>query len=245
MTSSSNTSALKELQTIDERVRVLRKEIQSFDPRLAEVEDPALRLEGELAKLKDRLATMETDARHLERSVVDKRARSAKLDERLNKVTNLREESAVRTELDIVKRAIEADAVELYQLQDGIRKAEITLEELETFAAEARAEVEPAQTALLEERSKLQAELDELTGRREGALVHLNARERRVYDAFHGAGRAVVVAQLTEDGACGNCFGMIPLQLQNEIRQGASLLQCEACGVILTADELDGETAEA
>jgi len=45
-----------------------------------------------------------------------------------------------------------------------------------------------------------------------------------------------VVATLTEDGACGACYGMVPLQLQNEIRRGSALLRCEACGVILTAE---------
>ena len=43
----------------------------------------------------------------------------------------------------------------------------------------------------------------------------------------------VVIAAVTADGACGHCFGMIPLQQQTEIRQARDLTRCEACGVIL------------
>ena len=51
----------------------------------------------------------------------------------------------------------------------------------------------------------------------------------------------MVVVSLLEDGACGHCFGMVPLQIQNEIRGGAEMLRCEECGVILTAPEAAGE----
>jgi len=52
------------------------------------------------------------------------------------------------------------------------------------------------------------------------------------------------VADLTEDGACGHCFGMVPLQLRNEVRHGRGLIRCEGCGVILTAQEGDQPVAE-
>jgi predicted nucleic acid-binding Zn-ribbon protein len=45
----------------------------------------------------------------------------------------------------------------------------------------------------------------------------------------------VIVAALLEDGACGHCVGVIPLQVQNEVRRGSDLIRCDACGVILTA----------
>jgi predicted nucleic acid-binding Zn-ribbon protein len=49
----------------------------------------------------------------------------------------------------------------------------------------------------------------------------------------------VAVTSLTGDGACGHCFGMIPLQVQNEIRTAKALIPCEFCGVLLgPADEL-------
>ncbi|MEX0855966.1 MAG: hypothetical protein WD056_00200 [Gemmatimonadota bacterium] len=240
-------SALREIQTIDERVREIRKEIEAFDDRLAEVEEPALALEKELSQLQDRLTQMRADARRLERSADDKRARADKMDLRLQKVSNLREEAAVRTELDLLRRAIEADEQEALQLIDQVRRLEETEEELLERAGAARAEVEPRQDALLADRQSWQARFDEFASRRAAALESVAELERRVYDAFHQSGRRIVVAALLEDGACGHCFGVIPLQVQNEVRSGDTMIRCEACGVILTSEpepELDAALTE-
>ncbi len=228
--------SLRELQKIDEEVRTLRSEIEAFDPRLAEVEEPALRLEAEFTKNRARLDQMRTDARRLERGAEDKRARAKRLDERLTQVSNLREEAAVRTELDLIRRAIEAEEQEAMTLLEQVGRSEVALEELEEATLAARAEVEPNQEAMLAQRGDLKDRLSLLQSRRNVLLEALGDAERRVYESFHGSGRKVVVATLTEDGACGACYGMVPLQLQNEIRRGSALLRCEACGVILTAE---------
>lgn len=236
---NTTTGSLRELQRIDDRIRALRTKIQDFDPLLAAVEEPALRLESELAQVRTRLEQMRTDTRRLEGSADDKRARATRLDERLNRVSNLREEAAVGTELDLIRRAIEADEHEALQLLDQIRRTELAEQELAAAADAARADVEPQQESLLAGREKLKERRAELEARRETVLGGLGGRERRVYESFHASGRTVVIASLTEDGACSNCFGMVPLQLQNEIRRDTVLLQCEACGVILTAEPED------
>lgn len=227
-------NALREVQELDNRIRDLKRRISAFDPQLAEVEEPALKLEAEASQIRERLEQMRSDARRLERAADDKRARAAKMDERLGRVSNLREEAAARTELDLIRRALEADDKEALQLMEQISRAEIALDELDRRAQEARTEVEPRQEELLSARSELQDEMDEVRSRRDAALESVGDRERRVYDAFRSSGRTVVVASLTPDGACGNCFGMIPLQLQNEIRRDADLIRCENCGVIVT-----------
>lgn len=228
--------SLRELQRTDERISSLRKQIESFDPKLAEIEDPALRLEAELAKVEGRLAEMEADARRLERSVNDKRDREKKLQERLQGVQNVREETAVRTELDLTQRAKENDEHEVLQLMDRIGRAETARDELTEGLAEAREEVATQQEDLLAERSALRAELDELESSRADTLDGVTGSERKVYEAFHASGRSVVVATLLEDGACGYCFGVVPLQVQNEIRHSETLIRCESCGVILSPE---------
>ncbi|TVP55012.1 MAG: hypothetical protein EA351_11585 [Gemmatimonadales bacterium] len=228
--------SLRELQKLDRRISEIRSRIRDFDPLLAEVEEPALRLEDEHGKASTRLEQMKTDARRLERSAEDKQARAEKLDERLSQVTNLREETAVKTELEMVQRSIDADEQEAMQLLEQVRQNELLVDELQEQSATARAEVLPRQEELLDERSGLDESLAELSARRDTVLEMLGTRERQVYESFHGSGRAVVVAALTEDGACGHCFGIVPLQQQNEIRRDEGLHRCEACGVILTSE---------
>jgi hypothetical protein len=67
----------------------------------------------------------------------------------------------------------------------------------------------------------------------------MNPSELKVYDAIRSGGRSIAVSPLTADGACGHCFGMVPLQLRNEIAHSESLIRCESCGVILTAPEAE------
>ncbi len=228
--------ALREIQKLDDRIRELEVRVAAFEPQLAEVEEPALVAESELAKAEERLEQMEADARRLERSADDKRARAAKLDDRLSKVSNLREEAAVRSELDLTRKAIEGDEQEALQIIDRIRRTEVAVEEMRTTAEEAREAVEPRQRELLADQAELTDRLALLRGRRDTLLEDVGPSETKVYESFHESGRSVVVASLLEDGACGHCFGLIPLQLQNEIRRGSDMYRCEACGVILTTE---------
>jgi uncharacterized protein len=244
---TSTMGSLRELQRLDRKIRDMTAEIEAFDPQLAEVEDPALRLEGELEQLRRRLEQMNEDHRRLHRASEEKKERAVKLEERLTQVSNLREEAAVKAEADMLKRALDAEEKDRMQLAEQLRRAELAEEEVTAKAAEARAEVEPRQADLLERRTAMREGLAELRARRDTVLEMLTPGERRVYQSFHASGRLVVVAVLTEDGACGNCFNMVPLQLQNEIRRGGQgIIRCEGCGVILTAEpEPEPEPEEA
>lgn len=228
--------SLREVQKLDERIREIGRALTVFDEKIAEVEEPALALESELAQLMGRLTQMRTDARSLERSAEDKRARADKMDQRLNRVSNLREEAAVQTELDLIRRAIEGDEQEALQMLEQIHRSETAAEALEAAATAARAEVGPQRAVLLGEREAYSVRMETFTKRREDILQHVGDAERKVYDSFHQSGRPVIVSALLDDGACGNCFGLIPLQLQNEIRRNESLIRCENCGVILTVE---------
>jgi len=230
-------TALKELQQLDMRIRDARTRIQDFDPLFEEVEEPALVLESELGTTRKRLQEMKLEERRLELSTEEKRARQQRLDERVGSVRNLREEAAVSAELEMVKRALQNDEQEALTLMDQIRKMEERTEELDAAYGEASAVVEPKREELIAQRSDAESELSGLSSEREAFAAGMDPSELRTYDAIRSGGRQVAVAELTEDGACGHCFGMVPLQVQNEIRHGAGLIRCEACGVILAADD--------
>ena len=226
---------LKELQQLDNRIAESRQRIAAFDPQLAEVEEPALRLEGELGTTRTRLQELKLEERRIELAAEEKRTRRKKLDERLGSVRNLREEAAVSAELEMVKRAVQNDEQEMLTLIDQLRKQEERSADLEKSFKEASELVGPKRDALLAERAEAQAELEALRAERARFIASVNAAELKVYDAIRAGGRQIAVADLTHDGACGHCYGMVPLQLRNEIRHGRGLIRCEGCGVILTA----------
>ena len=231
---SSNMASLQDLQKLDEEIEGVRKEIRRIEEELAVAEVPLLEAREEAETVRGRLTQMKVDERRLESSADEKRARAKKLDQRMEQVRNLREEVAVRAELDIVRRAVETDEQEALGLLDQIRRTEIALEELDERVAGAEAELEPRRQGLTEERRQHEEKLAELNAQREEFVSRIDEGERRVYESFRSSGRNVVVSELLEDGACGHCFGMVPLQLQNEIRGTGGMIRCEACGVILT-----------
>ena len=236
-------TALKELQKLDVSIEDARDKIRTFDPLFEEIEEPSLILEGELGTSRTRLKEMKLEARRLESSSDERRERIRKLEERLNSVRNLREESAVTTELEMVKRGLENDETEAMTLIDQVRKGEERVTELEAAFKEASDLVEPKKEALLADREQVRSELASLEKDRNGFTSAMDARELQIYQAIRGGGRRRAISELTEDGACGNCFGMVPLQHQNEVRHGDQLIRCEACGVILAAPEPVDEAA--
>lgn len=250
MTTQQSRTGLKELQRLDMRIHDARQRIRDFDPQLEEVEAPALSLESDLETSRKRLKEMKLEERRLELGVEEKRERIRKLEERLGNVRNLREEAAVSAELEMVKRAQQNDEQEALTLIDQVRKGEERVSELEAAFSEASELVEPKRQALLVEREEAKKDLDLLEKKRESFAAELDPEEIRIYEAIRGKGQRAAVAELTPDGACGHCFGIVPLQHQNEIRHGDALIRCEGCGVILAAPDPEGEgpgeaTAEA
>jgi predicted nucleic acid-binding Zn-ribbon protein len=239
---------LKQLQQLDLRIEKAKQRIGEFDPRFEEVELPALTLESDLGTTRTRVQEMKLEERRLELAAEEKRVRRLKLEERLGSVRNLREEAAVSAELEMVKRAMQNDEQEALGLIDQLRKAEERAADLEKSYREASEVVEPKRNELLAERSAAQKGLEALREERKSFAATIVRSELKVYDAIRAGGRSIAVADLTHDGACGHCFGMVPLQLRNEVRHATALIRCEGCGVILAppadTDEAVAESVE-
>lgn len=226
--------SLRELQEIDHQIERLKSKITEYEPLLAEVEEPALALEQEVQTLQGRLKEMKVEERRLEHSADDRRSRVRTLQDRLKSVRNLREEAAVQAEMDLLKTALEGDEQEALTLLDQIRRMEERLEGEEEALEEARASVEPRRLQLLEEQKEAQERFRALQEKRKEYTERVPGKDLQNYERIRSGGRTVAVAQLTPDGACGNCFGMVPIQVQNEIRKGEATITCEACGVLLS-----------
>lgn len=228
-------SRLLELQTMDRKIREIRDRIDSYDPMLEEVEAPALRLAEVVGVTENRVRDLRLEERRVRLSAEDKRARVHRLEERLNLVRTVREEAAVQAELGLVRRALDQEEQEVVNLLDQISRFEERLDNQKVDMEEARAAVGPRREELVAERELALAGVAALEQRREEFASAIEPRYLHAYNHLARGGRRVAVAPMTEDGACGSCFSVIPLQLQNEIRTRAPLHRCEACGIILTA----------
>jgi len=226
-------SALLALQDLDEEIARAEQKLKEFEPQLKSLEEPASTLESEIAMQRSRLEEMRTETRRLERGAEQKRDRLRAYEERLLRIRNAREDAAARTELDLIRRATEADETEALEMMEQSRRTDLKLDDLEKQLARVKADLSPRREALLQERSAAETEIGVLRDRRENHAVRLDKNSLRLYERVRAGRSRVALAPLTNEGACGNCFNILPIQEQAEVRGGQTLKRCEACGVIL------------
>lgn len=229
--------ALLELQELDEEIDRAEQTLAAFGPRLETLEAPALGYEREVNVTRERLAEMRSEIKRLEKAADQKRERLRQYEERLNRVRNVREETAARTELDLIRHAVEADEQEALELAEQATRTELRLDELEKQLTGSREQIAPQKEELLAERSHAEGKLKKLRNQRGGTAGKLTPDATRIYDRTRSSKRRRVLAQLTHDGACGQCYNVLPIQQQSEVRQARSIVRCEACGVILYPGE--------
>ncbi len=226
-------TALLALQDLDHEIARARAKLEEFDPQLKSLDGPIVNLEQEIETTRTRLADLRQEVRRLERGAEQKRERLRAYETRLVRVRNLREESAARTELDLVRRATEADETEALEMMEQATRTDLKLDEMQRTLEKLRAEITPRREELLGSRTQAEDEIKRLEDRRHNHVIRLDPQALRLYERVRGGRAKRVLAPMTPEGACGNCFNMLPIQEQAEVRRGATLRRCEGCGVIL------------
>ena len=230
-------ASLQELQGIDADIDRATSRIEGFVPLLEELAARERELETDIERTRTRLRELRVAERRLERSAEEKRNRLRMLRDRLLKVYNLRQEAAVRAEMDLLSRSVDGDEQEALSHLDQIRKLEDEAERLERELADERDKAGPRRREIEREREDAEGSLASLRVRREVCAGGLSAEERQVYEGLRSSRKGAIVVPITPDGACGRCFSMVPLQVQAEVAAGGRLLRCEVCGIIFAPRE--------
>ncbi len=224
--------SLLQLQEIDgligqrqARVAALRSESEQL---IAELE----MLEKETVALRARLDSAESDLRHAERTVQAGRETLKRLQARAQEVHNMREHTAARAEVDAARQNLEAAEDDLLDAMQDQETAKSALSDLEGDIASRRQEYGDRLTELDAERQKLEEDIAIDLDRRSNRALRIDERARTLYDTVR-RGRADSALAPLVDGVCGHCYTAIPLQTQQIIRAGRTLVVCETCGVIL------------
>lgn len=226
-------AALLELQSLDNEISQAEASLAEFEPGLAELDAPAAMIEREAGTTREKLEEQRALRERLESNAEQKRERLRGYEDRLGRARTSREESALRAEIDLVRRALEADVADIRQTSEQITRLDLKLDDLERQVTKLRADAAPRREELLQARQAAQDELNRLRDRRENQAVRLDTQSRRLYERLRGGRTRTVLAPLTEGGACGNCFNVLPVQEQAQVRSGDALHRCEGCGVIL------------
>jgi uncharacterized protein len=228
-------ASLVELQKLDDEIRAAESRLEEFGPRLRSLDDPVAALEAERQATAERLEKLRHDARKLEHGATQKKERLRMYQERIQKSRKLSDESAARAELDLIRRAIVADEQESTELATQVTRTDLKLDDLARQIERKRTELKPQHEEIEAERSKAESELQLLRDRRAAMAATVATPALRVYDRIRSGRNRRGIAPLTDEGACGQCYNVLPVQEQEIVRRGQELHRCEQCGIILYA----------
>lgn len=226
-------AALLALQELDDQILEAQGRIQAYAPQLEALEAPLVTAEQELQATQAKLEELRTEVRRLERNAAQKRERLEAQEERLMKVRNAREESAARAEIDLVRKALAADTADLKQFSEQATRTDLKVDDVQRQVDRVRSEIAARREELLSGRAAAESDLAELQQKRENQAIRIDQPSRRLYERVRGGRSRRVLAPITDEGACGHCFSVLPVQEQTQVRRGEALHRCEQCGVIL------------
>ena len=206
------------IATVDADVAMLDRDLD----RARGARDTAQRAAADGARRRDELETKIESFRQLQ-----ERRR-----QRLEFVRNPKEASTLMAEMDLGRSVLAKEEGDWVRSADTVDALQSRVGEEEEKLIGVEAEQQPRRTELAERRAQLQVERDLLVRRREEAASLLERTLRIRYERLRKARTSVVVVALSGD-ACGACFTAVPRNRRSQIRSGALLEGCEACGVIL------------
>ena len=220
------------LSTIDERLAAVARSASQLDQVLQQAQTSLEAVRRALADGQRRRDELETRIESY-RTLQDRRR------QRLEQVRNPKEASAVMIELDMARSVLAQEENEwvrsadsVVQLEHKVRAEELNLKTLEASQAQERA-------ALAERRSALEQEREAALRERDGSAALINKPLRTRYDRLRRSRTSDVVVPLM-GGACGGCHTAVPLNRRSQIKAGAVIDGCEACGAILYPSEPEG-----
>jgi predicted nucleic acid-binding Zn-ribbon protein len=217
------------LIAVEERRRGLIEKIAALDGKVAQVERD---VEVTRQRLDDAVKKREALEVRIEsyRTIQDKRR------QRLETVRGAREAQAVMTEVEMARSVLVKEESEWVKASEGVHDLERQLKSAEEQLAEVRQSQETERADVATELKGVEAERAEAKTERDRLAADIERSLRGRYDRLRGARTVAVVVPLRGE-ACGACFTTVPRHRRTQIRAGILLDNCEACGVILYAED--------
>jgi uncharacterized protein len=159
--------------------------------------------------------------------------------QRLEHVRNPKEASTLMAELDLARSVMAKEEGEWVRNADAVVQLELKVQGEELNLKAVQAAQGPERAKVAERQAALQAERDAAMREREASAALIDKPLRTRYDRLRRTRTRDVVVPLV-GGSCGGCHTSIPLNRRTQIRAGAVLDGCEACGAILYPSEPAG-----
>jgi hypothetical protein len=159
--------------------------------------------------------------------------------QRLEMVRGAREAQAVMTEVEMARTVLIREEGEWVKVAEAVHDCERGVKAVEDRITQLDADQAPERERLGAEFTVLESTRTEAKAARDASAAEVERTLRIRYDRLRANRSAAVVVALRGE-ACGSCFTAVPRHRRTQIRAGMMLDNCEACGVILYAEEITG-----
>jgi uncharacterized protein len=220
------------LAAADQRLAALAEEAGGLDQALE-------RARSSLEAARRALADGRRRRDELESKIESYRTLQDRRRQRLERVRNPKEASTLMAELDLARSVLAKEENEWVRSADAVVQLESKLQGEELTVKAVEAAQAPERVQLGERRKQLEAERETALRERDASAAQIDRALKSRYDRLRRTRASDVVVPLV-NGACGGCHTIVPLNRRSQIRSGAVLDGCEACGAILYPTEQTG-----
>lgn len=218
------------LLDVDSRLAALLEEVAALDAA-------ATRAEADLGTAREQLATASRRQRELESRIESYRMLQERRRTRMEQVKNAREAQAIMNEMEMARTVLVREEGEWIKCAEQVQGLEARVASGETALTELRSSQDSGRAELAERQAELQAEREVALAAREESAAALSKQLRHRYERLRSNREGAVVVAV-HGVACGACFTAVPMSRRGQLRTGLLVEGCEACGVILYAEEL-------
>lgn len=221
------------LQEIDLAIDTRKAQLAAVESQLGETEELLSARRG-AAEKQEPLRELRENQKQLEELVEQVRGKAAAIEKKLygGTIRNPKELEDLQADFNALQAQVRRREDDLLLQMVRSEEAEEAFKEAEKVLREVERRWQADQEALLNEKTHLETELNELEERRQRQAKGYASEALALYDVLRSRkdGRAVVKV---ERGMCGGCRITLPMSLLQKAKAGSGLVQCVSCERLL------------
>jgi uncharacterized protein len=220
------------LQSLDGRVAELTKEIATLPKHIAEIEKQLSGGERKLEADKGALAANHRDRKKMEGDIQANQGKISKLrDQMLTAKTN-EQYRAFQHEIEFCENEIRKCEDRILQLMGESEPLDKNVKAAETALKQEKLKVEAEKNEARQRTANDQAALKELYEERKGMVASLDPGLVSNYERIRKTRGGIAIAEAV-DGRCSRCYISLRPQFYQELKRGDKVMTCESCNRIL------------
>jgi predicted nucleic acid-binding Zn-ribbon protein len=228
--------ALLRLQEKDKVVMEIEARLQALEPELETLDQDLAAAQETAAAARSRVEEADKRRTELEVKIESYRVMQERRRQKLEWVRGAKEASNLMAELDLARTVLAKEEAEWVRSADKVQEAQRMAADADTVLEELKTAQAPSREAIAAKRAECDEQLEAAQADRAEVAKTVSRGLQERYDRIR-QGRAPLALYPLRNGACGHCFTSVPLHRRQKIQNGSSVEACEACGVLIYAEE--------